>query len=93
MILSIEDARDTLRVDGPDNDIIIIPLIEAIPSYLEVTTGRTWLDNPVDSLAETTAKFILQLWYDPQGPDTERLKRTIDNLLIALTAKGRALNG
>lgn len=91
MILNIEDAREALRIDGPDNDIIILPLINAIPSYLEVTTGRTWLDDPVDPLAETTAKFILQLWYDPQGPEIERLKRTIDNLLIALTAKGRSI--
>lgn len=91
MIITIEEARETLRLDGADNDIIVIPLVEAIPSYLEVTTGRTWLDEPRDPLAETAAKFILQLWYDTQGPDTERLKRTIDNLLIALTAKGRTM--
>ena len=32
MILSIEDARNALRVDGDFNDDIIIPLVEAIPN-------------------------------------------------------------
>ena len=89
MIIDMEEARDTLRVDGTDNDIIIRPLIEAIPSYLEVTTGKAWVDEPNNELAQTTAKFILQLWFDPQGQDSSRLKRTIDNLLTALTALGR----
>ncbi|MGS7463792.1 head-tail connector protein [Bacillus paranthracis] len=90
MLINIEEARDALRVDGEDNDTIIIPLLESIPSYLEVTTGRTWVeDTQVHPLAQTVTKFILQLWFDPQGQDSERLKRTIDNLLTALTALGR----
>lgn len=90
MLITIEEARDALRVDGEDNDTIIIPLLESIPSYLEVTTGRTWIeDAQVHPLAQTVTKFILQLWFDPQGQDSERLKRTIDNLLTALTALGR----
>ncbi|ASV67216.1 head-tail connector protein [Cytobacillus kochii] len=91
MLIEIQEARDTLRVDGTDNDPIIIPLLESIPSYLEVTTGRTWEDNPVHPLAQTVAKFILQLWFDPQGQDSERLKRTIDNLLVSLTAIARGI--
>lgn len=90
MLITIEEARDALRVDGTDNDTIIIPLLESIPSYLEVTTGRTWVeDAQVHPLAQTVTKFILQLWFDPQGQDSERLKRTIDTLLTALTALGR----
>ncbi|MEQ3591566.1 head-tail connector protein [Bacillus albus] len=92
MLISIEEARDVLRVDGEDNDVIIIPLLESIPSYLEVTTGRTWEDTPVHPLAQTVTKFLLQLWYDPQDQGSERLKRTIDNLLTALTVLGRTMN-
>lgn len=92
MLMSIEEARDILRLDGPDNDTIILPLLEAIPDYLEATTGRRWdNDTVVNPLAQTAAGFILQLWYNAQGTDTERLKRTIDNLLVALTAIGRTL--
>jgi len=92
LLISIEEARDALRVDGADNDTIIIPLLESIPSYLEVTTGRTWEDIPVHPLAQTVTKFLLQLWYDPQDQDSERLKRTIDNLLTTLTVLGRTMN-
>lgn len=87
--MTVEEARETLRIDGEDNDIIIYPLLVAIPSYLEATTGKNWDTEPVHPLAQTAAKFILQLWYDPQGQDTEKLKRTIDSLLVALTAIGR----
>ena len=92
MLITIEEARDTLRIDGADNDIIIVSLLEAIPAYLEVSTGRAWdTDATIHPLAQTVTKFILQLWFNAQGPDTERLKRTIDGLLIALTAIGRGI--
>lgn len=89
MLITIEEARDALRVDGKDNDPIIIPLLESIPSYLEATTGRSWDSDPVHPLAQTVTKFILQLWYNPQDKDSDQLKRTIDNLLVSLTALGR----
>ncbi|PEQ29038.1 DNA packaging protein [Bacillus cereus] len=92
MLIDIQEARDAVRVDGADNDPILISLLESIPSYLEVTTGRTWEDTTVHPLAQTVTKFILQLWYDPQDQDSERLKRTIDNLLTALTVLGRTTN-
>ena len=94
MILDIQEARAALRVDGDYNDEIINPLIEALPSYLEIKTGVNWdEDNQTHELAKTTGKFVLQLWFDPQTQDSERLKRTIDNLLAALTALGRSYNG
>lgn len=93
MLITIEEARDTLRVDGIDNDPIIKPLLVAIPSYLETTTGRDWLDDPVHPLAQTVAKFILQLWFDPHSQDSSRLKRTIDSLLGALEVIGRTIDG
>lgn len=84
MIIKIEEARDTLRVDGEDNDNIIIPLLKAVPDYLEVTTGYKANRGKYSPLAQTVAKFLLQLWYNADGTDTEKLQRTIDNLLSAL---------
>jgi hypothetical protein len=91
MILTIEEAREALRIDGSDNDAIIQPLVEAIPAYLELTTGKAWDEEPIHPLAKTAAKFILQLWYFPQNEDAERLKKAIDGLLVALTALGRTV--
>lgn len=91
--MSIEEAREVLRLDNKHNDDIIQPLLLAIPEYMEVKTGSKWAeDNPegVDELAKVAAKFILQLWYYPQTEDITRINRTIDSLLYALTAKNNA---
>lgn len=87
MILTLEEARDTLRVDGTDNDHIITPLVESIPTYLENATGNTWLPTagePIEPLAKTAARFLLLLWYNAEQAEAERLQRTIDNLLTSL---------
>ena len=94
LIITIEEARETLRVDGRDNDIIIIPLIEAIPHYLEATTGRAWEnDKQIHPLAKTAAKFILMIWYNPQGAEIQKLRGIVDGILTTLTAIGREKDG
>ena len=84
MIFSIEEARDILRIDGPDNDAQIAALVQAIPDYLQITAG---IENfgTYSPLARTAARFILQLWYYGESADTEKLNRTIDSLLKALS--------
>ncbi|KYH30744.1 hypothetical protein CLTEP_25100 [Clostridium tepidiprofundi DSM 19306] len=89
MIIDIEEARDTLRIDGAYADTIIYPLLEAIPSYLETTTGKSWDTVPVQPLAKQVAKFILIKWFE----GTDEYDKTIQGLLIALTALGRENNG
>ncbi len=92
MLLSVEEAREALRLDGADNDTIIIPLVQAIPNYLKITTGRSWHGEADDfPLVKVVAKFLLQLWYFPQNEDAARLQRTIDSLLITLAAEARTL--
>jgi len=88
MILKLEEARDILRLDGSDNDGLIISLLNAMPDYLEVTTGyKTGGEH--SPLAVTAAGFLLQLWYNADGTDTVKLQRTINNLLAALSATTR----
>ena len=92
MIFTIEEARDILRIDGSDNDAIIIPLVSAIPPYLEATTGYTPADgNSFSPVAQTAGQFLLQLWYYGENADTEKLQRVIDCLLKALSAERAAL--
>ena len=87
MIFTIEEARDILRIDGSDNDAIIIPLVSAIPPYLEATTGYTAQDGNYSPLAQAAGRFLLQLWYYGDNAETDKLQRVIDSLLKALSAE------
>lgn len=88
-MLSIDKAREWLRIDGTDNDAIISGLLAAVPGYIEVATGMTAAQQDTEPLAEAASKFIVQLWYNAEQSDSEKLQRTIDGLLKALTIKAR----
>lgn len=88
-MLSIDKAREWLRIDGTDNDTVINGLLEAVPGYIEVATGMTAAQQDAEPLAEAASKFIVQLWYNAEQSDSEKLQRTIDGLLKALTIKAR----
>ena len=89
-MLSLDEAREWLMLDGTDNDALIESLLEAIPGYIEVSTGMGKAKQKKEPLAHTVSKFILQLWYNAEQADSERLQRTIDGLLKAITVKARA---
>lgn len=89
MTLTLEEAKEHLRIDGTDNDVIITSLLDAIPGYIEVTTGMTAEQQETEPLANTAGKFILQLWYNAEQADSDKLQRTIDGLLKALTVMAR----
>lgn len=88
-MLTIEEARATLRVDGTSNDIIIQPLIDSMQSYILLTVGYYL---PDDELTKTLEKFLLQLWYNPDGTDSDRLRIVIDNLIKTLKANYPAVS-
>ncbi|WKY47857.1 head-tail connector protein [Eubacteriaceae bacterium ES3] len=84
--MTITEARDYLRIDGTDNDGVISPLLSAIPDYIETTTGMSADQQASEPLADTVSKFLLALWYNAEGTDSEKLERTINSLLKVLTA-------
>lgn len=85
-MLSLGEARDYLRVDGTDNDGVISPLLSAIPDYIETTTGMSAAQQATEPLADTVSKFLLALWYNAEGTETEKLERTINSLLKVVAA-------
>ena len=93
MMLTLGEARDALRLDGDDNDTQILALVEAIPPYLQHTTGYVACAGDYSPVARTVARFILQLWYFGDNPDAgrqshiSRTERVIDCLLKALSAE------
>ena len=86
-MVTLEKAREWLRIDGTDNDEVIKGLMEAVPGYIEVATGMTHKQQKCEPLADTVTKFLLTLWYNAEQSEAERLQRCIDNLLKALTVK------
>lgn len=92
MAVSIQDAREWLRIDGTDNDAIITGLLAAAPSYIEASTGFTLekqaTDAKISTLCDTVTKMLLSLWYKPEQAEAERLQKTIDSLLKLITVLG-----
>lgn len=87
-VISLDEAREWLRLDNTDNDAVIAGLIEGAAQYIEIATGLIPLDQAASPLAKTATKFLLSLWYDPTQADTDKLQRSIDNLLKAVAHVG-----
>lgn len=87
-VISLDEAREWLRLDNTDNDAVITGLIEGAAQYIEIATGLIPLDQAASPLAKTATKFLLSLWYDPSQADTDKLQRSIDNLLKAVAHVG-----
>lgn len=95
MILSIDEAFEALRTEpNQGNQAIVVGLIEAIPSYIETNTGIKNAADAADSfpLVKTLAKFLLCLWYNPDGTDAVQLQVVINNLLKTLKAMANDIN-
>lgn len=90
MIMTLQEAKDVLRIDNDANDTLIYSLIEAVPGYIEVTTGMKQAQQETEPLAKTVAGFLLLLWYYADHSDDEKLQRTIDSLLKCITFKVEA---
>ena len=83
--MTVNEAKEWLRIDNDDNDYIIESLLEATSEYIEQATGVVTEEGEKDRpLVKTIKKFLLSLWYDPTQSDPNKLQRTIDSLLKLL---------
>lgn len=87
MILTLEEAREILKIDYTEDDLIIQNLIDTIPEYLKNKTGSSWDTVPINPLVKTLAGFLLQSWYDGS---TRQLEKTINNILLTLQPMARS---
>lgn len=90
MILTLEEAKNILRVDFDDDDERITNLINSIPEYLENKTGSRWDNEPINPLVKTLSGFLLASWYDSNFKDYDNV---INNMLATLTPMAREQNG
>ena len=85
--MTLAEACNVLRVDEGPNDELIRGLLEAIPGYIEVSTGMTVEQQETEPMVQTLSGFLLRLWYFADNVDDVKLSRTIKNLLKCITLK------
>ena len=87
--MTLAEARNVLHVDQGNNDDLIYSLVEALPSYIHVTTGLAPVDQSSEPLVDTVSGLLLTQWYYADHADDQSLTRTIDALLKAITLRAR----
>lgn len=86
-MLELQEAKDYLRIDGNDNDEIISSILEAIPSYIEFSTGLTEKEQDKEPMCIQVSKFVLALWYNAEQTETDKLYTVINSLLKSISLK------
>lgn len=90
-VMDLEEACNVLRVDLGTNDELIGSLIDAMPDFIEASTGYPIGEMDNEPLIKTCCNFLLILWYHADQADDVKLQRTIDNLLKCITLKAKDL--
>lgn len=87
MLITLDEAKELLRLDNDFNDDVIAPLVDAVPGYIQSTTGMTTDQQMREPLAKVVSGFLITLWYNAEGTDSNRLSRVIDSLLTTLSLR------
>jgi len=88
--MTLEEACNVLRVDQGNNDSLITALVDALPSYIETTTGLKEANQSSEPLVKTVSGLLLTQWYYADQADDQSLTRTIDALLKAISIRARS---
>lgn len=86
--LDTEDMADFLRV-GVESHGIIEALGRAVPEYVELTTGYSaelMRGMYPRETARQLARFLVMLWFNPDGQDAPQVRQVVDALTLALKA-------
>ena len=94
-MLTLPEAFEALRTEyNEGNSALVADLLAAIPSYISTTTGVKDPAAAVNKypLLKTLAKFLLCLWYNPDGTDAVQLQVVVNNLLKTIKAMAPTIN-
>ena len=87
MIITVEEPKQYLRLDGDEEDALIESLITAAELYLKNATGNTF-DN-TNHLARLFCITLVTDWYDNRGLTVDKvgdgIRPVIDSLLAQLS--------
>lgn len=88
--MTLSEACNVLHVDAGNNDVLISALVDALPSYIETTTGLSEDLQDEEPLVDVVGGLILTQWYYSDHADDQSLTRTINALLKALSVRARS---
>jgi uncharacterized phage protein (predicted DNA packaging) len=86
MIVTLEEAKNWLRVDFSDDDALITTLINAAEEYLKNATGVEFDEN--NHLAKLFCMTLIADWYENRemiGKATDQTRPIIQSILTQLS--------
>lgn len=84
LVLKLEEAKEYLRVDGNEEDMLILSLITAAERYIQNATSKdVHLD---DELAKLAARILISHWYENREAigKAEQLAFSLQTMLVQL---------
>ncbi|MEW5321333.1 head-tail connector protein [Geobacillus thermoleovorans] len=85
MIITLDEAKQWLRIDHNDEDSLISTLISAAEKYLVNATGNTF-DN-TNELAKLFCFVLVADWYENRemiGKTSEKVRHTVESIVAQL---------
>lgn len=83
MILTLDEAKEYLKVEHNDEDILIQGLIVAAENYIKNATGIEF-DN-TNELAKLAVRLLIVNWYENREINTDKANKLAFSLDVILT--------
>jgi uncharacterized phage protein (predicted DNA packaging) len=83
MILTLDEAKDFLKIEHNDEDTLIQGLIVAAENYIKNATGKEF-DN-TNELAKLAVKLLVVNWYENREINTDKANKLAFSLDVILT--------
>ncbi|PEQ51705.1 head-tail connector protein [Bacillus cereus] len=92
MVLTVEEAKKYLRVDGDEEDDLITSFIEAAEIYIKNATSKNV--DLKSELATLAARILIAHWYENREAvgKAEQLAFSLQSILIQLQYSGGDAN-
>jgi len=86
MIITLEETKGYLRVDGTEDDVLITSLIDAAETYLQNATGNQF--DSTNSLAKLFCWVLVTDWFENRehvGRASDKVRPIVDSMLAQLS--------
>ena len=86
MLITLDEAKEYLRVDGDEDNTLINTLIKVSEEYLRNATGKTFGDT--NNLARLFCLILVVDWYENRGLTAgkvgDKIRPVINSMLAQL---------